>query len=345
MSNQHATIIGGGVNGLSTAIVLQEAGWHVTILAATPTLHTTSAVAAALWYPYKAYPEQAVLHWGRTTYGVFETLIKEPGSGIVMRDGIEIWPHVVPDPSWRDLVSHFERCSAKELPPGYVDGYVFRVPVIDMPVYLRYLLERFGHRGGTIETRQVRSLAEVSSAEALVVNCAGLGARELADDPALRPIRGQVVWVTNPGLDRFILDEADPDYPTYIIPRLDDCVLGGTADEDAWDTTPDEAVAERILQRCIQLEPRLRDARMIAHRVGLRPGRPAIRLERETRPDGETVIHNYGHGGAGVTLSWGCAYEVAHLAQANARDTSLPGTSHRAPAGSVDASQEFDARY
>ena len=53
-----------------------------------------------------------------------------------------------------------------------------------------------------------------------------------------------------------------------------------------------------------------REARVITERVGLRPCRPEVRLEAETLPGGRVLWHNYGHGGAGVTLSWGCAREL-----------------------------------
>ncbi len=313
MTNKHITIVGSGVNGLTTGIVLREAGWDVTIWTAAPAQQTTSMIAAAIWYPYKAYPEVDVLRWGSTAFNAFVDLVQDVRSGVIMRDGVEIWPHPVPDPWWMSAVPNVGRCSATDLPPGYQDGFTFRVPVIDMPVYLTYLQERFTHAGGNIEVRRIRSLDEATAPGSTTINCAGLEARELIGDTTLVPIRGQVVWVTNPGIERFVLDEADPDKATYIVPRISDIVLGGTADEGAWDTTPNPAAAEDILRRCTRLEPRLRDAQIIGHRVGLRPGRPAIRLEREARADGRTIIHNYGHGGSGVTLSWGCAHEVANL--------------------------------
>ncbi len=127
------------------------------------------------------------------------------------------------------------------------------------------------------------------------------------------PIRGQVVRVAQVGLDRFILDDYGPNGIAYIVPRINDCILGGTADEGAEDLTPDPATAEAILARCIALEPRLREAAVLEHKVGLRPGRPTVRLEVERPVIGKLLVHNYGHGGAGVTLSWGCAAEVVRL--------------------------------
>lgn len=73
-------------------------------------------------------------------------------------------------------------------------------------------------------------------------------------------------------------------------------------------------MAEAIVRRCAALRPEIAGARIIDHRVGLRPTREAVRLERELLPTGRVLVHNYGHGGAGVTVAWGCAREAAELA-------------------------------
>ena len=108
------------------------------------------------------------------------------------------------------------------------------------------------------------------------------------------------------GLEEWWLAE---DGPTYVIPRSRDIVLGGTEDTGEWDRRPDPETAAAIMARATALVPALAGARVLRHKVGLRPARPAIRIERVG-----DVIHCYGHGGAGVTLSWGCADEVARLA-------------------------------
>lgn len=309
-------VIGCGVIGLTTAVRLREAGLDARIVAAAPPEETTSAVAAAVWYPYKAYPEEGVLRWGRGTFEVFERLAAVPGSGVRMREGFELRRRPVPEPWWAAAVPGVRRCGQEELPPGYRDGHAFVVPVAEMPVYLRYLQDRFAAAGGTIERRVVAGPDELAGEAGVVVNCAGLGARRLVGDGAMKPIRGQVLRVSNPGLDRFLLDEDDPEGATYIIPRSTDCILGGTAEEGAWDLDPDPATAAAILRRCCALEPRLAGAEVLEHKVGLRPGRPEVRLEREDGW-GVSVVHNYGHGGSGITLSWGCAGEaVAMVADA-----------------------------
>jgi D-amino-acid oxidase len=148
----------------------------------------------------------------------------------------------------------------------------------------------------------------------VVVNCAGLGARELVGDSAVYPVRGQIVRVSNPGLTVSVRDEQHPGGRAYVHPRVDDCILGGTMDEGRWDTAVDLAAGAAILERCFDLVPALRGARVLEHVVGLRPGRSTVRLEEgEPLDSGARVVHNYGHGGAGITLSWGCAREVVTL--------------------------------
>lgn len=306
-------MIGCGVTGLSTAIRLQEAGLGVQIWTATLPQDSTSSVAAATWYPYKAYPEDKVLDWGSRTYEVFEELAQNPESGVYMREGVELWREPAQEPWWGSAVPSLRRCTSDELPPGYRDGYAFAQPVIEMPIYLRYLLERFTSAGGLVKQLVVNSLEEATRVARTVVNCTGLGARELVGDVRMIPIRGQIVRVRNPGLKRCLLDEGNPKGLTYIVSRSEDCILGGTAEEGRWDTEPEPEVAAAIVHRCVALEPRLSDAPVLEHKVGLRPGRPEIRLEREDLANEAFCVHNYGHGGAGVTLSWGCAEEALGL--------------------------------
>ncbi len=138
----------------------------------------------------------------------------------------------------------------------------------------------------------------------MVVNATGIGARLLAADPSVGPVRGQVVYVEQVGLEQWWLDSSAD--LTYVVPRAHDIVVGGTDQEGDWSRTPSPSAAEEILARGRRLVPALAAARVLKHRVGLRPARPSVRVERVG-----DVVHCYGHGGAGVTLSWGTADEVA----------------------------------
>lgn len=310
-----ALVLGSGVSGLSCAVALQQKGFSVRILTKDEPLRTTSSVAGAVWYPYRAYPQERVLGWATASLHRFEELSREPGTGVTMVELQEFFRAPENDPWWRPAIQQFRRLAANEVPEDYVDGYAIRVPVIETPIYLPYLAERFVHAGGSIEIRRVENLEECAAEAELIVNCTGLGARELCRDPRVFPIQGQVVRTTNPGIARVRVDEHHPGGVTYVIARSADCILGATAVDNDWSLEVDPEVSRDIWRRCIGLEPRLQGAIVLEARVGLRPGRDAIRLEAERLPAGQIVIHNYGHGGAGVTLSWGCAFEVAQMAE------------------------------
>jgi D-amino-acid oxidase len=289
-----AIVVGAGVVGLTTAVCLREAGVDADVVARETPQETTSAVAAALWYPYRALPAERVTAWSAATYEHLARLADVPGTGVRMRLGTEL--HAA-DPWWRDAVPDLQRVP---------EGLRFAAPAVDMSVHLPWLVARLRALGGSLERRAVASLAELD-ADA-VVNCAGLGARELAGDGSLVAVRGQVVRVAAPGVEEWLLDQSDPARLVYVVPRERDVVLGGTADEGAEDRTPDPATTAAILERCAAALPALRDAPVLAVAVGLRPARPRVRLEAEGG-----VVHCYGHGGAGVTLAWGCAVEVTAL--------------------------------
>ncbi len=295
-------VVGAGVVGLSCAVRLLEAGYRVDVVARDLPGETTSAVAAALWYPYRAWPQDKVLAWGARTYETFASLAVQDqlDAGIAMVPGTEVLGEVSPDPWWAAAVPGLSRGVA---PSGYADAWSFSTPVIEMPRYLRWLAAQVEMLGGTI-TRL--SLSVLPPGGDLVVNASGLGARLLGGDSSLAPVAGQVLHVEQVGLTRWWLDGAGP---TYVVPRSRDIVVGGSAGDGEWSRTPSPEVAEAILQRAGRLVPELLGATVLRHKVGLRPARPSVRLERRGR-----VIHCYGHGGAGVTLSWGCADEVVDLA-------------------------------
>ena len=192
-------------------------------------------------------------------------------------------------------------------PAGYGDAWTFEAPVVEMPVYLTWLASRVDELGGTI-TRL--NLSALPVGPDVVVNCAGIGARLLAADPSVGPVRGQVVHLSQVGLERWYLDSSAD--LTYVVPRAHDIVVGGTAQEGDWSRTPSPDDAEAILERARRLVPELAGAAVLRHRVGLRPARPQVRVESVG-----DVVHCYGHGGAGVTLSWGTADEVVALVSAD----------------------------
>ena len=311
-------IIGGGVAGLSTAFVLLEAGYNVLVAARDLGEGTTSAVAAAFWYPYRAYPEDQVTRLAAASLRRFMTLEADPATGVLQRDALEIYPTTTPAPAWSSAAANFHDTPPDLLPPGYACGHSFRTAVVETSIYLPWLADRVHALGGRIEQRSLPSLAAALAERPLVINCAGLDARTLVDDPLLYPVRGQVVRVANPGgLTRVWIDEHSGRGITYIVPRSHDVVLGGSSHDHEEDRSPDPDLTREIVARCATLEPALAAARVLSVAVGLRPARSPLRLALEPHPNARLVIHNYGHGGAGVTLSWGCAEAVRDLLQAH----------------------------
>lgn len=313
------TVVGAGVVGMTTAITLLDAGHRVRVVSADPIDQTTSAVAAAVWFPTHVGPPDRVMHWGRETFDVLAEQAARLVPGALMRGSLALYREPPGEPDWTTAVGDVRDARRDELPPGYPHGLRFDVPQTVMPLYLPWLSDEITRRGGGFSRARLQSLDELRSCD-VVVNCTGLGARDLVDDTAVYPVRGQVVRVVDPGLRLSVRDEHHPAGRAYVHPRGGDCILGGTLDEGVWGTTVDPAVSASILDRCCDLVPELRGAQVLGHAVGLRPGRPAVRLEEgEPLKSGARLIHNYGHGGAGMTLSWGCAREVATLTGAGTR--------------------------
>ena len=306
-------VVGAGVVGLSCAVRLAETGYDVGVLARDLPPETTSAVAAAIWYPYLAEPREQVLAWAADTFRELAALAGDDATGVRLRDGLELLPPDAPRlPWWRDAVP--EVTSVDRPAAGVVHGWRLRLPVVDMAVYLSYLCDRLDAAGGTLTRHWLDRLP----GRGIVVNATGLASRAMAGDLSLHPVRGQVVRLAQTGVEEWRLDGSDEEHPVYVVPREHDVVVGGTAQDGSWDLRPDSATAAAILERATRLVPTLRGAPVLGHRVGLRPARPGVRLETVPHDDGADggIVHCYGHGGAGVTLSWGCADEV--LAQVTA---------------------------
>ncbi|MFB7223351.1 FAD-dependent oxidoreductase [Streptomyces sp. NPDC056227] len=300
-------VVGGGISGLTTALVLAERGHRVRVWSREPAAATTSAVAGALWWPYRIEPEELVGDWSLTSLRRYEELAGRPDeTGVRLIPGLHGGERLAALGSWTGQLKDVAEVA---------EGLRVRLPLIDMPVHLRWLERQLVAAGGAVERRTVASFDEAAAEAATVVNCTGLAARELVPDAGMRPVRGQLVLVENPGIEEWFT-EADPvsDATTYFFPQPGRLVLGGTAEAGNWSTVPDPRTAEEIVARCARIRPEIAVARVIGHRVGLRPARDAgVRIGVEPLPGGGRLVHNYGHGGAGVTVALGCARAAADL--------------------------------
>jgi D-amino-acid oxidase len=309
-------VIGAGVCGLSTAITLLDAGMSVDVYAADPPHRTTSAAAGALWGPHLVGADERVTPWAAHTLRMFRELAAEPETGISEMAGLVASPaDSEPEPpAFTSGAGPATSCDPDELPAGFAAGWRYSAPVVDMTAYLDYLLSQLLAKGGSLQLGPaLRDLSEaqVRWTAPVIVNCAGIGAGELVPDEELTAVRGQVLIAANPGLTEFFVGERDdPDEVTYVFPHGPVVVLGGTQQRGVASLQPDPATADRITKLCVAVEPRLAGAPVLGHRVGLRPVRDSVRLETQPIGGARHVVHNYGHGGAGVTLSWGCAQAV-----------------------------------
>ena len=303
------TVVGAGVSGLSCAARLLESGHDVEVVSDKFSPDTVSDVAAAIWYPFLTAPADKADKWGMVTYVELERLAREePRSGVRMRDGREYLRAVVSSPSWTDDIAAFRILEDYEIPEGYVFGWEFRAPVIEMPLYMPWLRNKVESLGGSFRQSFIENLSDVPGD--VVVNCVGLGARQLCDDEEVKPARGQVIFLKqDPGVGHF---DQQQEALTYTIPRSDITVLGGTVQIGDWGMEIRPEDNEAILQKVEALWPEMDRSKIIGGAVGLRPSRNEVRLETEDI-SGRIVVHNYGHGGAGVTLSWGCAEEVVEI--------------------------------
>ncbi|MFF0484357.1 NAD(P)/FAD-dependent oxidoreductase [Streptomyces sp. NPDC004779] len=309
-------VVGGGVVGLTTAVTLAERGARVRVWSRDPAEATTSAVAGALWWPYRIEPAARAGEWALESLRVYGEL-----AGAPEETGVRWVPGVHADTvldglgAWAARVEGLRQLPAAEVPGPYATGLAARLPLIDMPVHLAWLRARLEAAGGVVERRAVTGWEEAAAAAPVVVNCTGLAARELVPDGGVRPVRGQLVLVENPGIEEwFTAADAGAAETTYFFPQPGRLVLGGTAQEGAEGTEADPVTAAGIVARCARIRPEIAGARVLGHRVGLRPARSGgVRVEAERLPGGGLLVHHYGHGGAGVTVAWGCARRAADL--------------------------------
>ena len=310
MTKGQCLVVGAGVSGLSSGIRLLEDDWDVIIWASDFSPNTTSDIAAALWYPFLSSPVEKTDVWGSNTYNVLKKLAGEKDTGVSMTQTHEYFRSHQPDPSWKDVVDKFER-SNENLPSEYIESFSFVTPIIEMPIYLDWLTRKYELLGGKLEKKTISSFNAISSSFDIIINCTGLNSGKLLKDEEVYPVRGQIIRVKAPLTEMYLDQQIET--LAYIVPRSTDVILGGVAQQGNWSLEQNTEDHNFILNKCALIIPELKNAEIIEDMVGLRPGRTEVRLEKEVT-DSLDLIHNYGHGGSGVTLSWGCADEVVELA-------------------------------
>lgn len=333
-------IVGGGVVGLTCAIELSRE-YSVTVIAEKIGTESDSIKATAVWHVYLVRETAKVLSFAtRTLERLYQIAEQDRRSGIELVRGVELFRttpmHV---PSWSHIPRVFRMLDAEEvqkyntsnLPLMIVAdaarlqqypvmwGYEIEAPAVSMHQYLAWLEGRILTEGVPVVRRRLDSLDDIDSDYDAIVNCSGIGARELVQDKGFLPFKGQyfVLRGDDQAPRTYIGDDDHPLGMAYVIPRAGEVLVGGSAEEGREDDllTLD---FDDVKRRAGLYSPWLRGqtsgnlARGAV--VGVRPfRREGMRLELDTTRTFRPTIHNYGHGGSGFSLSWGCAEEVESI--------------------------------
>ena len=305
-------VIGAGVIGLTSAIRLLEKGFDVSIFARSHEPNMASRAAPALWLPYKASPEHLILEWAKKSWAIYQDF--PAGNGVEKIELVEFYNQDNGDPLWSKILKNFQTIPTSQLPENYIKGYITQTYLIDSSVFVDYLQGWFKKLGGKIIEKDLKTITEVDTQFKTIINCSGVWSNQLVPDKNTFPIRGQYFLTEKPaGLTQILFATLDEDGYILVMPRTHDCYVGGTTNYYDWNTDVDAETSEAMWQRALLLVPALKNVKILKTSVGLRPGRKAVRLEAEKLADERTVIHNYGHGGSGFTVGWGCAEDVVNL--------------------------------
>jgi D-amino-acid oxidase len=261
IETHQAAVIGCGVVGLSTARLLQQRGYAVTIYTKAMPPDTTSNVAGGLWNPTTVFDRERVTpefrrqfgDAGRFAFRRYQSLAG-PAYGVrwlplyrLSRDSAyEPAPPESPYSEIQPLYPDARPLARTE--HSFDVPYVYRnySMLIEPAIYLNALLRDFLMARGDLVVREFRDARELLSLrEPLLFNCTGLGAKDLFHDGELIPVRGQL---------SFLLPQPEVEYMTlgpgdaYMFPRYDGVLLGGSHERGVWDTQVDPATTDRILR-------------------------------------------------------------------------------------------------
>lgn len=312
---QSLGVVGAGVIGLSTAVLALRRGHAVTLYADALPLETTSAKAAASFKPHEVVLNDLALDMLARAWTHFDELAANPGAacGVRRHKHWEASSSPLPAQTYLTVMEDLETHVAPDVPGGYRYGRSYTTFFIDIPVYLPWLHGEFTRLGGQLVhlSRRYDALAELAGlSHDVVFNCTGLGARLLCQDVSVYPIKGQTA-IVGPRVD---MDWSISGDGFYVYPRSTDTVIGGTAEYHNYSETNDWIALSLLVRANRRVLPDLKESSIVRSAAGLRPYREhSVRVELQNVA-GRRIVHHYGHGGAGITLSWGSAELALELA-------------------------------
>jgi len=320
-------VIGAGVVGLPVAVILTKNKFrpNVTLIAAEFSPNITSDAAGAslrITGNKTSSKDPRQEKWTRVTYHYFFNLLTSTMAkklGISLTTMYQVFDGHRDHPWWKNLVLGFRDVDDNEKKILNIcqdfNAWCFSTLILPCGPYLEWQLEQFKANGGTVIQRKLHSLKEIDGKYDIVVNCTGLGSRELVGDKGMYPVRGQVILLKAPWVKHSYGVEV-ADEVTYIYPREEGKVLiGGTAQFGNSSKEIDPIDRSGIIARCSSYVPSFAQAEVINEWVGIRPGRKLVRLEMEDLSPDTAVVHNYGHTGQGLVYSIGCAKDSIQLVE------------------------------
>ena len=330
-------IIGCGVIGLSTGICLNLAGYDTEIIAKDIPIESgdykdksgiATEYATASVKP-STIPNKSLRNMLIDSVDVFDKLVGET-------DMVELVPHFMggekfSHPDYKDILHNYEKFpeSDYDFPfnPGQ-EGAVFDVHYLQMDKYIRYLIGLYEETGGLIRKKNISDIGDIDYDDYLF-NCSGYGSRDLFGDTSLKPVRGHLAYIeTGEQLKSdkyngaFSYSYTFDNKKVYCYPHRNMIILGKTAIHDSaeWESYSDyyetdegEDLPTHIIEKNREIIKNSADIDITNHKIfgtsGYRPYRDkGIRIEK----NGD-IIHNYGHGGSGVTFSWSSAIRAVNM--------------------------------
>jgi len=251
-------VLGAGAVGLATARLLQERGIEVTIYAKDLPPGTTSNIAGAQWSPVSVYGRDYAtpaflsqfVEAARFSYRRYQLMVGEYygirwlPNFLMDREPFEEGRLISAQSPLADLLPELHDLSPKEHPFPFPYVRQFDTMFIQPATYLESMLREFRIAGGTILVKEMRELRDVLALpQQVIVNCTGLGAKALFNDPELTPVKGQLT---------VLLPQSEVEYATeppglYMFPRRDGILLGGTHETGNWDLEPNREAEARIM--------------------------------------------------------------------------------------------------
>ncbi len=304
-------VIGAGISGMSCALLLAEKGHQLHIISKGFSPNITSNRAAAFWFPYHIRNDKRGIDWCIKSFEYYKARCSDE-TGISMKKLVKaIKNNTGDEDTWLDFMpeNSVKLLKNEQAPKGYDIAYETHVPLIETQIFLPWIRKQLEEKHATFKQEEITDIEAINKEYDVVINCSALGSRSLCNDTSLIPVRGQVVLLEPGYPDHIFLDNQTP---AYIVPRKDATIVGGTYEENVFEERTEEESLKDILAKACSVFEGLEGRKVIGNWAGLRPFRPQVRLEKE---EGTNIVHDYGHGGSGYTLAFGCAEEVVKLVE------------------------------